>query len=288
MLNSYHLGKGLWLALLVLSSCRPQPSCSSRPIAVTNTYLESAARDLLGDTLKIIRLAKPGMCPGHFDLRPSQMTDLQCCQLLLRFDFQKSMDDKLRHGPHPPQVVSIAVPGGLGEPSTYLAICRQSAAAFVQTGWLTRAEADTRLAVIAGRLDALSEKLRAHVRAAGLAGVPVLCSGHQAAFTKWLGLDVVATFRAADMARTRELDDAVATGQSRGVKLIIANLPEGRRTADALAERLGARVVVFGNFPESRAGRAGFDDLITSNVAALIAAHGPWTLLPLNCARRES
>jgi zinc transport system substrate-binding protein len=264
------------LLALGLLGCRPNraPAPSQR-LAVTNTYLESAARDLLGDAITVIRLAEPGMCPGHFDLRPSQMTDLQSCRLLLRFEFQKAIDGKLRNGPGAPQIVVVATAGGLGDPATYLAACRQCAEAFVQAGWLTRADADTRLAAIAGRLDALAGRLRAEVRQANLAGVPVLSSGHQQAFAQWLGLEVVATFRAADSARTREIDDAIAAGQNRVVKLIIANLPEGRRTADALAERLGARVAMFGNFPEPRAGRVLFDDLVSGNVAALVAAARP-------------
>ena len=59
------------------------------------------------------------------------------------------------------------------------------------------------------------------------------------------------------------------------MKLIIANLPEGRRTADALAERLGACVVVFGNFPELNNARVSFDELLQGNVAALLRAHRP-------------
>jgi hypothetical protein len=47
-------------------------------------------------------------------------------------------------------------------------------------------------------------------------------------------------------------------------------LPEGHRTADALAERLKARVVVFGNFPALERGRVSFDDLLIGNVEALV------------------
>jgi hypothetical protein len=105
--------------------------------------------------------------------------------------------------------------------------------------------------------------------------MPVITSVHQKDFCEWLGLNVVATFRAADTASVAEIDSAISAGKLAGIKLVIANLPEGRRTADALAERLNAHVVVFGNFPALARGRVSFDDLLMGNVTALLNAAQP-------------
>ena len=267
-----------WLLLLALLplGCRPSGPVTNRPkLAVTNTYLESAARDLLGDGVTIIRLAEPGMCPGHFDLRPSQVTDLQSCRMLLRFEFQKSLDEKISpSGTNRLAVVAVAIPGGLCRPESYAAACGQVAEAFVASGWLSATEAQRRLRQIAERLERRSAWAKEQIAQAGLAGQPVLASAHQKDFCAWLGLKVVAEFRPADAARVSELDAAIVAGQSAAVKLIVANLPEGRRTADALAERLGVRVVVFGNFPELNNGRVSFDQLLEGNVTALLRGHG--------------
>lgn len=104
----------------------------------------------------------------------------------------------------------------------------------------------------------------------------VIASGHQRDFCAGLGSKVVAAFRPADSAwGVREIEAAIAAGQHAQVRLIIANRPEGRRTADALAERLGARVVVFENFPALRQGRVAFDEMTSANVAALLKAAQP-------------
>ena len=57
-------------------------------IATTTSYLEAAVHDLLGEDFSVLRLAEPGTCPGHFDIRPSQVLELRQCGVLLRFDFQ--------------------------------------------------------------------------------------------------------------------------------------------------------------------------------------------------------
>ena len=61
----------------------------------------------------------------------------------------------------------------------------------------------------------------------------VLASVHQKAFCESLGLDVIATFSAADTAGVGQLDHAVRAAEAANIRAIIANQPEGRRTADA-------------------------------------------------------
>jgi hypothetical protein len=110
---------------------------------------------------------------------------------------------------------------------------------------------------------------------ASLTGSPVIASAHQRDFCEWLGLKVVAAFRAADTASIGEIEEAIDAGKLAQIKLVIANLPEGRRTADAPAERLKARVVVFENFPALRNGRVSFDEMLAANIEALRRAANP-------------
>jgi ABC-type Zn uptake system ZnuABC Zn-binding protein ZnuA len=259
------------IALLLLSSCSQSPPATGTRIATTTSYLEAAARDLLGDDLAVLRLAEPGTCPGHFDIRPSQVTDLRQCRALLRFDFQKSLDARLAagSGTNGPRVAEIAIRGGMGLPESYLAACQQSADHFVALGLLSRTNADARLQAISSRLDALARESTNRVAQARLKGIPVIASGHQRDLCEWLGLKVVASFRAADTASISEIEEAIAAGQLASVKLVLANLPEGRRTADALGERLGAKVVVLENFPALAEGRVSFDQMLAANVRAL-------------------
>lgn len=270
----------VWLAALGvlvavgLAGCgRSGGNAGGPQIAVTTSYLEAAARDVLGDEVAFIRLAEPGTCPGHFDIRPGQVQALRQARALLRFDFQKSLDAKLAGAESGgPRVAEVAVRGGMGRPDSYFAACRQAAEHFVALGLLAATNAGPRLESIQTRLGVLTRELTNRVAAAGVAGAAVIASGHQRDFCEWLGLNVVAAFRPADTAGVREIEAAIAAGQHARVRLIIANRPEGRRTADALAERLGARVVVFENFPALRPDRVAFDEMVLANVATLLKA----------------
>jgi ABC-type Zn uptake system ZnuABC Zn-binding protein ZnuA len=270
-------GVVLIVGVLLCSGCHPShPPSSSPRIATTTSYLEAAARDLLGDELQVLRLAEPGTCPGHFDIRPSQVAELGKCRALVRFDFQKSLDTKLvKSESQPLPVAEIILKEGMCRPSSYLTACQQVASHLVQLDLLSRTNADARVQAISSRLDALSRDATNKLAATSLTQAPVIASAHQRDFCDWLGLKVVATFRAADTASIAEIEKAIDTGTWKQVKLIIANLPEGRRTADALAERLKARVVVFENFPGLRDGQVSFDAMFRTNLEALLQAAAP-------------
>jgi ABC-type Zn uptake system ZnuABC Zn-binding protein ZnuA len=267
----------LSLFLLALAGCQHSEAPARGPkIATTTSYLEAVARDLLGDNLSVVRLAEPGTCPGHFDMRPSQVSELRQCRVLLRFDFQKSLDAKLvGAGTNNPSVAEITLRSGMCRPDSYLTACHQVTDHLVALDMLTRTNADMRLQAVATRIEALSRHATNRIAQASLSGSPVIASAHQRDFCEWIGLEVVANFRAADMASIGEIEEAIDAGKLGQIKLIIANLPEGRRTADALAQRLKARVIVFENFPALRNGRVSFDEMLAANIESLLRTATP-------------
>ena len=236
------------------------------PVAVSSPYLEVAVREVLPQDVPIVRLAGPSMCPGHFDMRPSQISELAQCGLLVRFDFQERLDEKLVNEC---QTAAITVCGGLCVPETYLSACGQVADHLIEAGFLSRAEADAQLAKLADRMAALRQEVKSQVEAGSLHNAPVLASGHQADFCRWLGLRIIAETSSADSCSIRDLDEALKAGLAANVRIVIANEPEGRRSSDALAERLQGKVVVFANFPKPDK-KLAFDDMVRQNLATLL------------------
>ncbi len=106
-------------------------------------------------------------------------------------------------------------------------------------------------------------------------GAPVVASGHQAAFCQALGLRVVATFTGGDEQSIARLSELLERGDEAGVRLVVANLQEGPQLAEPLAQRFGARPVVFSNFPSMAEEQDTFDELVESNVRALTDGAAP-------------
>ncbi len=268
----------LAIPTLLVDGCGKGRAESDLPteVAATNSYLECVARDLLDEGAPVVQLSSPGMCPGHFDLSPSQAQQLQTSRLLFRFEFQTALDARVSDLVEAGLCICpVRAEGGLCCPATYAAACRQAADALVKAGLLPETRVQPRLERIARRMAELEQRCRRQIQDAGLAGRPVVCSVHQEAFCRWLGLEVVGTFKAADVEALGTMAKVIENGRDGGASLVIANRSEGRRLADGVGSWLAAEVVVFGNFPDSAIGQRTFDDLVDANVEALIAAAEP-------------
>jgi ABC-type Zn uptake system ZnuABC Zn-binding protein ZnuA len=264
----------LVFACLAVSGCKDSGATpDGSEIAVTNSYIECAVRDLKGRDTAILCLAPAGMCPGHFDISPAQVRQLNGCKLLLRFDFQQGVEQRLermRQGGLDIQAVQASA--GLCVPDTYLAICRQVGTILSRAYPQEAAQFDVRLSAIEERMVKLAAELQGTVMEAGIAGSAALTSNHQAEFARWLGLDPLATFVGSDTETAANIDHCLKQAAGRDVRFVIANRQEGVALAQALAERCKAKAVVFGNFPQVCEQGDGFDRLLRDNVRALCEA----------------
>jgi zinc transport system substrate-binding protein len=268
------LAGAIVLVVLAVGGCRESSAPSDgADIAVTNSYLECAVRDLCGDEVKVMCLAPPGMCPGHFDISPAQVRQLRGCRVLLLFDFQQKVEANLaRLKDKGLKTHLVQGPAGLCVPQAYLAVCREVAQVLSGAYPDRAAQFAERLAAVEARLAGLSDELRASVRESGAASAEILVSDHQAEFAEWLGLEPVATFVGSDIETVSNLDHCLQEAAGRNIRFVVANQQEGTSLAEALAARLWARTVVFSNFPPEVGNGTGFDELLRANVRSLLEA----------------
>ena len=259
---------------LLCAGCEDRPGEESRAeIAVTNSYLGCVVWDLCGDDKDVLCLAPPGMCPGHFDISPLQVRQLRDCRMLLLFDFQKQIEQMLSRVKEKGLKTALVEKGsGLCVPETYLAACREVSNILSSEYPESKPRYQQMLGIIEKRLKDLREELLGKVQQAGVSSAEVLTSNHQADFVNWLGLETIATFVGNDIETAAGIDHCIRKARGREVRFVIANKQEGTAIAKAMAERLGARAVVFSNFPELRGRASGFDELLRANVQTLLEA----------------
>lgn len=231
--------------------------------AASNSYLVAAMGELLGSDTKIYCMASPGMCPGHFDISPGLVKELRSAEILVRFDFQSSMDTQLKGLTDAGmRIESITPTGGLCVPDTYIDICTQLAEIL--------SVPERKLTETKNRITAHGQKLKAMVAENNYTALPVITSNHQAAFAEYLGLDVVGTFKGGDMETISAVQDLISKGRRANVKIIIANKQQGLGLANAIAERINADTAVFSNFPELEVAGSAFEDMLEKNVTSLL------------------
>ena len=243
----------------------------SPEIAVTNTYLQAMITDLTRGEKEVMCLTPPGMCPGHFDISPGMVNQLRRCRVLLRADFQKSLDKQLKRIKQDGlSIQAIQTLPGLCLPQSYLSSCDEVMKVLVELDPERQASYRQQSGQIKNRLDQLTSQLKDRIQQASLEKTKVITSDHQAEFARWLGLEVVGTFAGRDAATPGSINTCLEKAHSHKIKFVIANQQEGTALAQALAERLNAETVVFSNFPDKAYQMESFDRLLKHNVDALL------------------
>jgi len=241
------------------------------PIAAGNSWLASCLSDLGFDASCIERVVPPGTCVGQFDIRPADAARLRRARASVFFDFQQSLAQRLTGSVLADAPLLIAPRGGLCVPSTYGEAAHELAAALSRREPGTSSVFMQRLGALDERLRGLERDIRGRMAATGWQQRPVVASVHQAAFCRWLGLDVAATLPPADSATPADVQDVLARARQAHAAAVVANEEEGTQAARSVADALGVPVVVLHNFPALTREEPDFEALVRSNVARLAA-----------------
>ena len=250
---------------LVFAGCAKVDD-NAAEIAVTNSYIQSAVQEFSGNDKNIFCLTSPGMCPGHFDVSPGQIKKLCKCKVLLYFDWQGAIEKSMaRVKQQGVEFYAVSSLPGMCLPSSYLQTCKDTFTALVKVYPTEKDSLTKKMEAIEQRLGWLEKQVIEKMAGAELKGEKVICSRHQELFAKWLGLDVVGAFGGADTESISNIQESLDKTQGQKIRFVIANKQEGTDLAKSLADRLGAEVVLFSNFPETN-----FDELINSNLNQLL------------------
>jgi len=243
-------------------------------IAAANSYLQCVAQDVCGNQTDILGLAPPGMCPGHFDISPSQVNELCNCKILFVFDFQQNIEKALpRIKDKGLKTYCIAPQPGLCIPDTYLSTVKQVVEILSGETPSQRNYYVSRLSEIENRMKSLGRELPGLIEQSELKNSNVIVSQHQEEFAKWLGLNPVSVFSGRDTMTPTQINHNLQEAEQNKIDFIIANKQDGTEFAEALADHLKTKLVVFSNFPEKKSSptlQSGFDALLRDNVNNLL------------------
>jgi len=259
---------------LALGGC--SPSVTSKLQVVTSTSLMAQIVERVGgDRVDAVSIIPPAQCPGHFDVKPSDIQRLADADLFLLHGFQGEMfSQELIASANNPDltVVSLDINGSLITPPNWMPPPPPA-------NWMipsVQLEATDKVAAALSRVDtensalyqqsateykdkiaAKGAEIEAKLNQVNLSEVNVICGGLQARFVQWVGLNIVAAYGRPDSLTPQVVKELVDSGREAKVTLIIDNLQSGQDTGAGIAEELGCRRIILSNFP------GGFDDTET-------------------------
>ena len=253
-------------------SCRSEET-EELKVVTSTSIIASIVERVGGDKVNVVNIIPPAQCPGHFDVKPSDIQKLADADLFLLHGWQGEMfSNELIASANNPElaVFRIDVKGNWMTPPVQIEAIDRI------TGILSQIDADNAAAYqkaaieLAARVEAKGVEIKTKLDKANLSSINVMCADQQAGFIQWAGFNIVATFGEPASLTPQVVKELVDKGRAGKVTLIIDNLQSGQDAGAGIAEELGIKRMTLSNFPGGFENTETWEQAIDYNVELLL------------------
>ncbi len=264
------------LVVGLLSGGCAVPADGNLKVVASTSLIAQIVERIGGDRVTVSNIIPPAQCPGHFDVKPSDIKLLADGELFLMHGWQGEMfSENLIASADNPDLVTVRLNVKVGENMNWLAPPVQQAATSQIAEALAQADpagaADYRKAAEAYNavVGARAVEFKNQLAAIDPAPSKVLVAQKQVGFVAWAGFNVAGIFGRPDEMTPVVAKDLVDKGRATGAQLVIDNLQSGENAGTPVAEELGIPRVVLSNFCGAYPGTETWEKTVDHNISRL-------------------
>ena len=268
---------GIVVAVLV----RAQHTQPSTDIMAGSSLIGNIIQDVAGDKMETRTLIPPGVCPGHYDVKTSDIEALANSKALFIHDYQQNFQNIngaiAAAENHNLTITVLNVTGNWMVPAVQAEAADKIAQALGELDPENAAYYQQRAADREQAILDYGEEVKNRLQDAGVANVNVICAEMQAGFVSWAGFNITATFGRPEDLTPAQVADLITQAREAGVALVIDNLQSGSTTLGTSMEQdIEAIPVTISNFPGGLENTETWEKAIDKNVDLLLAALHEW------------
>jgi zinc transport system substrate-binding protein len=236
-------------------------------IVTSDTILSGMVISLLPPGSFIISaIMPPDQCPGHFDIKLSDIERVKKAGLVISFQGMPFMANaEAETGNY---YVVDAKDRNWMSPRSYVfgldLIAKELSVRFPEH----KTQITTRLAATIHEVKEKSDRLGDEIKKAGISGAPVIASSMQKETLEWMGFRIVGEYGRSEAISAKEIVQLSQLGKKNKVIAIVDNLQSGPETGKGLAEELRVPHVILSNFTSEK----GYVATLSENVKAMIVS----------------
>ena len=284
------LGKALVLvaitALLLASAGLPDKPVARAEadhdglyVVCMTTVLASIVEQIGGPYVEVEAIVPAGFCPGHYDIRPSDVEAVSKADILLGHIAVFPWVEKLLQAAGRSVDDLIMLHGAWNTPEGAISyvkniteiLCTHPKTNSTMASYFTEMNA-----TVCSELQELASYLKSRAEELGVGSIKVICMQWQVPFVSWLGFNITATFPPPERMSPKDIEALVSKGREEGVAIVIDNLQSGTEVGTEVAREIGAEHVVLTNFPGAAPGTKTLADMFRHNAYQLFNATARW------------
>ncbi|OIP93983.1 MAG: hypothetical protein CO013_05810 [Syntrophobacterales bacterium CG_4_8_14_3_um_filter_58_8] len=240
-----------------------------RGIVASDTILSGMIASLLPPSRYSIESILPsGQCPGHYDVKLSDIEKTKKADLIVLFRGMPFMDKAGLGGRA--QILMDAGGRNWMAPDSYIYGLGVLAGGLSNHFPEDKDEIMRRKEAAIRKVNAGAKSLVENIRRTGISGKAIIASSMQKEPLVWMGFRVVGEYGRPEAISAREIVRLSKIGREQQATAVVDNLQSGPDTGKGIAESLGVPHVVLTNFPSEK----GYLATLGENVDAIVAAVG--------------
>ena len=237
-------------------------------IVASDTILSGMSESLLPpDKFAVNVILPPGQCPGHYDLKLSDIALVKNADLVVSFRGMPFMQgaeiDENRLFSVDSEDRNWMVP------DAYIAgleiLASEFSKLFPESAPLIRERKEQAAREVAEK----KASLDARIKSAGIGQKTAIASSMIREPLEWMGLRVVGEYGRPESISAREIANLIRTGKTEEAVMIADNLQSGPDAGKGIAEALGIPHIALANFPLEN----GYAATLEDNVNAVLHVH---------------
>jgi zinc transport system substrate-binding protein len=271
------------LAVLILAILFTLLSCAqpSTDIMAGSSLIANIIQDVADGKLETRTLIPPGVCPGHYDIKPSDIEALANSKALFIHDYQEYFQNvvgAIEAAENPDLIITVLnVTGNWMVPAVQAEAVDKIAQALGEVDPENAAYYEGKAAERAQAILAKGEEVEDRLLEAEVEEIKVICADMQQGFVEWAGFNLTATYGRPEELSPADVEQLVTEAIEAGVALVIDNLQSGATAAsETIAQDIGAIQVTISNFPGGLENTETWEKAIDKNVDLLLEALNEW------------
>lgn len=240
-------------------------------VVCTTTALEALAAEVGGDQITLISLVQPGVCPSHFDVKPSHIAEVQSASVILYHGVEPWLEDLVTASGNE-SVERILLEGRWNTPPFAVNKIEEIRDVLSRIDSENASFYSQNAEQAIGEINQMAEAMQTEAQSLRTENVPVLCMDWQKSLAEWMGFPVVATYAPPETLSMKDINDLIAAGKNENAILVIDNLQSGTALGAEIAAEIGAYQVVLTNFPRAVPETDTIGDMLEYNARQLLNA----------------
>ena len=258
---------GSILLVIVLFSIVSINADEKVKIVCTTTILETFAKEMGGEKVEVISLVQPGVCPAHFDMRPSNVYDVSETSLILCHGFEPWLDDLINSSGNR-DVKKVLLKGSWSTPDSAIQMIEKIKNALSEVSPENAEYFDENADKTIENIRETAESIKKEAESIGVRNIDVICMEWQKEFVEWIGFNIVATYGPPEKVSMKDVNEIT----KKKAVLVIDNLQSGTKLGSQIASEIGAYHVILTNFPNAVPGTETFSEMMEYNADHLFNA----------------